>query len=95
MIKKYYPYTEWEDYKNGMYDEIKEGRKQRIQLAIMCLGNFLNCYNSMKRVTSEWIIATEQNLTNEQYNRRAWLGQTACNIEYGVKEDETREAWVS
>lgn len=93
MNRKYFHYEKWEDYQNRMYDEIKDGRSQRIQLAIQCLGNVMICYKAMKRVTSEWEVATLQNLTNDTCNRRAWLGQAACNIEFHVKEDETREAY--
>lgn len=93
MKQVFYPYTMWEDFKNGMYDEVKEGRSERIQFAIECLSNPAICYEQMKRVTSEWKIATEQNLTNPTTNHQAWLGQSACNIYKGVKEDETREAW--
>lgn len=89
----FYHYTLWEDYQNRMYDEIKEGRKERINEAINLLSNEKLLYQQMKRVTNEWKIATEQNFTNNQINHQAFLGQCACNIYKGVKEDETREAW--
>jgi hypothetical protein len=47
----------------------------------------------MKRVSIEWVHAVEQTFTNKSINHRAFLGQTACNLYAGVKEDETREAW--
>ena len=89
----FYHYTLWEDFKNGMYNEIKEGRKRRIKEAIQLLTNEKLLYQQMKRVTTEWKYATEQNLTNNGMNHQAFLGQTACNIFAGIKEDETREAW--
>ena len=93
MHRIYHHYEKWEDYQNRMYDEIKDGRKERVLLAIECLGNKEKCYNAMKMVVENWILACEHNLTNESSNRRAWVGQAACNIAYNVKEDETREAW--
>ena len=93
MKQIYYHYTKWEDFQNGMYDEIKEGRKERINKAIDLLSNVDLLYIQMKRVTEQWVCCTEQNFTNPNINHQAFLGQTACNICYGVKEDETREAW--
>lgn len=93
MKQIYYHYTKWEDFQNGMYNEIKEGRKERIQKAIYLLTNLDLLYEQMKKVTKEWKFATEQNLTNNSINHQAFLGQTACNIWGKIKEDETREAW--
>lgn len=93
MKRIFHHYEKWEDYQNRMYDELKDKRNERIQLALKCLGNKENCFDAMRMVINNWEIACEQNLTNENSNRKAWLGQAACNIFYGVKEDETRQAW--
>lgn len=93
MKQVYYHYTEWEDFRNGMYDEIKDGRQSRVQKAVELLSNPDLLYIQMSRVPREWRKCTEQNFTNASINHQAFLGQTACNIWAGVKEDETREAW--
>lgn len=93
MIRVYYPYYEWEDYKSGMYDELQDFRKERIQLAVNCLSNETVCTHFMNEVVKRWVKSTQHNLTNTGCNRKAWLGQCACNLYAGVKEDETREAW--
>lgn len=93
MKQKYYHYTMWEDFQNGMYDEIKDGRPDRVKKAVQILSNLELLYQQMTRVTKEWKYATEQNFTNNSINHQAFLGQTACNIYAGIKEDETREAW--
>lgn len=93
MKSKYYHYTKWEDYQNGMYDEIKEGRADRVKKAVKILSDTNTLYREMTKVTQEWRYATEQNFTNGNINHQAYLGQAACNISAGVKEDETREAW--
>jgi hypothetical protein len=93
MKQVWYHYTKWEDYRNGMYNEIKEGRKERINKAIYLLTNLDLLYENMKKVTINWKHCTEQNLTNPIINHQAFLGQTACNIYANIKEDETREAW--
>lgn len=93
MKQVFYPYTKWEDFRNGMYDELKEGRENRVKQAAEILSNPELLYKCMKRVTQEWKYATEQELTNPSINHQAFLGQAACNIYAGIKEDETREAW--
>lgn len=93
MKQKFYHYTVWEDFIHGMYDEVKENRQERVEKAVYLLSNPSLLYEQMARVTREWKYATEQNLTNNSINHQAFLGQTACNIWQGVKEDETREAW--
>ena len=93
MKQKYYHYTMWEDFQNGMYDEDKEGRRERVLLAAKLLTDTELLYEQMTRVTKEWKYATEQNLTNQSINHQAFLGQTACAIWHGIHEDETREAW--
>lgn len=93
MKQVFYHYTLREDFQNGMYNEIKEGRNDRILAAAKILSDCDLLYHCMKRVTQEWKIATEQELTNPSVNHQAFLGQAACNIHAGIKEDETREAW--
>lgn len=89
----YTPYTDWEDYKAGMYNEDKNGRDERVHNAVECLSVPAVCRSAMERVVKEWPTATDFNLSNKTQNRRAWLGQAACCIQYGCHEDETREAW--
>lgn len=89
----YHHYTKWEDFQNGMYDEEKEGRKDRVQKAIEILSSAKLCREAMQMVTSHWRHACEQNLSNDIYGHRAFLGQSACCIYAGVHEDETRQAW--
>lgn len=49
MKRVYYHYTQWEDFQSGMYNEVKEGREERIQKAIELLTNDELCYKYMKR----------------------------------------------
>lgn len=93
MQRIFYHYELWEDYKNGMYAECKEGRSERVKQAASILGTARTCRKAMEKVVSEWTIATEYNLSNAGINRKAWLGQAACACYAGIHEDETREAW--
>ena len=93
MERIFHPYEAWEDYKCGMYDELKEGRETRIIIAMHLLASPTLCEKFMREVVKRWKIACEQVLTNQSVNRRAWLGQAACCLYAGVREDETRSAW--
>lgn len=94
MIKQvFHHYEEWEDYQCGMYDELNEGRANRVELARSLLSSPELCDRWMHEVKKRWKIASEQVFSNAQINRKAWLGQASCCLFAGVKEDETREAW--
>ena len=92
MKRVYHHYTKWEDFQSGMYDEVKEGREERVQKAVKLLTSDILCYWYMRRVTLEWKHACEQTFTN-RHNHRSFLGQCACALYAGVHEDETRKAW--
>lgn len=93
MERIFHHYNKWEDFHAGMYDESRDGRKERVQKAAVILGTPSICRTAMQKVISEWPIATEYNLSNAEINRKAWLGQAACSCYAGIHEDETREAW--
>lgn len=93
MRQKYHPYQIWEGYLNGMYEPCKEGRDERVKAAASFLTDYNALFDAMCRVTDEWSNETEHVLSDMSINHRAWLGQSACNISLGIKEDETREAW--
>lgn len=93
MERIYHRYEIWEDYKNGMYNESKEGRTERVREAAHILGTPTLCEKAMRKVINEWLICTEYNLSNIGVNRKAWLGQAACSCYANIHEDETREAW--
>lgn len=93
MERIFYHYSLWEDYHNGMYDECKQGRQERVKKAVEILGTPEICKKAMERVVNEWTIATQYNLSNAEINRKAWLGQACCSLYANVHEDEVREAW--
>lgn len=93
MQRIFHHYSLWEDYHAGMYDEIKDGRTERVKRAAEILGTPDICRKAMEKVVHEWSYATEYNFSNAEINRKAWLGQAACSCYAGIHEDETREAW--
>lgn len=99
MIKKWYHFTEWEDYQNGVYKtpsqltkETGVSTEKRVEAAIECLTHPEMLAMYMRRVTHEWKIATEQILSGAE-RRLSWLGQCACNMYGGCSDEETRKAW--
>ncbi|NBZ96442.1 MAG: hypothetical protein EBR40_08470 [Proteobacteria bacterium] len=87
------PYTEWEDWRAGMYRDVPREDEKRLTTAaasLLCDPNRLAA--AMRDVTSEWKIASETNL-HEPPNNRAWLGQAACAFAEKVPEHLTRAAW--
>jgi hypothetical protein len=48
----------------------------------------------MRRVVREWPVACEQNLTDENTNRRAWVGHAAASLAINCPEYVTRMAWA-
>jgi len=89
MEQYYTHYENWEDWKNGMWHKpINPELQERQAIEVL-----INPLEAMTRVVNEWPIATKQNLTDVKSNRRSWLGQAACCIEYGVPESVTRSAW--
>lgn len=92
MKQIYHKFTEWEDYKNGMYDS-SSIRLEFVELSKKLLSNqdmFEEVSISMYR---DWLKASQNHLTNKSSNRRSWIGQAACSYKFGATESETRKAW--
>lgn len=94
MNQFYSHFENWEDYKNGMYSiDKKDNEEYLINKAIELLTDNNIFYNSCNGILKNWPIAVKVNLTNKQCNRKAWLGQAACNYTFDVPEILTRVAW--
>lgn len=85
----YHHYSIREDWKYGMYENNKG--KDKIKEASMLLWSE-SLYDSMLRVINEWVISSDENMTNVSQNRQAYLWQAACCIEYGLSWDMTIKA---
>jgi hypothetical protein len=92
--QKFAPYTEWEDWQNGMYHDVTAVEFERLAKASQSvLSSEYTTRAAMMRVVSEWPVSTAVNMSNESQNRRSWLGQAACCISVKSPEDATRVAW--
>jgi hypothetical protein len=87
------PYTEWEDFQAGMYQDAPRQEHDRLAgEAALLLSTPHRLVAAMRDVTTKWKFASEANL-HEPPNNRAWLGQAACCYAAGVPEELTRCAW--
>mgnify|MGYP003649550068 FL=1 len=93
MQRKYNKYTDWEDFKNGMFDTIVENPEGIIKLAFDLLSDKELFYISALNMVNAWEVSASENLTNTHSNRRSWIGQATCCYIHCVPETLTRIAW--
>lgn len=87
------PYTDWEDWRAGMYRDVSREDEERLTAsAASLLSDSHRLAAAMREVTVAWKYASEANL-HEPPNNRAWLGQAACAFAAEVPEHLTRAAW--
>jgi hypothetical protein len=48
---------------------------------------------AMLDVTVQWPISCEQNLSHEEHNRIAWIGQAAVCLALGLPASVTKRCW--
>lgn len=94
MKQYYHKYTDWEDYKNGMYNDYELSKKEDlIIMSVDLLKDKSRFYSVATKMVNEWRISAKVNLTNKDINRRSWIGQAACCFNHGCPELLTRIAW--
>jgi len=96
MKRIYHHYEKWEDYRNGMYDEVigdEYDESKMINDSIAVLSDQKLFHSVMMKILKVWKCSAEENLTNTGRNRRAWLGQAACCYHSKVPEIITKKAW--
>lgn len=84
-------YRNWEDYKNGMYENTSN--KETIQQCFEILTAD-NLKENMKNTVNTYEISAKTNLTNKMFNPVSWLGQATCNLMIGATTRETCQAWL-
>jgi hypothetical protein len=91
MRRVFYPYTEWEDYKAGMFSD--DWTDIEIQLSKQILSDPDLCLSAMASAVKAYPKSAEHNLTAMGTNRRAWVGQAACFYAVKSPEGATKSAW--
>jgi hypothetical protein len=94
MERIFHSYELWEDYKNLMYsDRDLLGKDKLVIKSINLLSDVNEFYKVMLLVIDNWKYSCENNLTNNNKNRKAWLGAAACSFNHKCPEYLTRVAW--
>jgi len=91
-MRNKYQYFLWEDYINGMYNPPIHLQKE-INLSIKIFNDKLYFKKCCLDVIDNWKISCDENLNNRSMNRIAWMGQSALNINDGIKEIVTKSTW--
>jgi len=78
MIRIFHPWDKWEDYKHNFYGGICEyGHDRTLETCALLLKDLSKFETALKIIINEWQYSCEHNLTNENMNRIAYLGQAA------------------
>lgn len=94
MKQIYHNYLLWEDYKAGMYSSYEKEEYERLfNLAFTFTRDHIEYGKAMREVIKKWKYSCEHNLSNENINRKAWLGHAACALKHSLPENIVREAW--
>lgn len=90
----YIPYSEWEDFTNGMWRSLdKYQEPEMISKAVAFTENWELYGGGMAEVIEAWPKTMLNSLTNTSVNRRAFLGHCACQYKIKVPEYLVRVAW--
>jgi prophage antirepressor-like protein len=94
-IKQFFaPYTQWEDWKLGMYRNAKSSQEhERMVAESVALLKSKDVLQAMRKACESMPVSAKVNLTNADANHRPWLGQSACLLSCGANEVAVREAW--
>lgn len=84
-------YRNWEDYKNGMYEN---GHSDDIINQCYEILTSENLKQEMYDTTITYEISTQVNFTNQMFNPVSWLGQATCNRLINATAQETCNAWM-
>jgi len=94
MKRIYHPYWLWECYKNGMWEQTtKKEIETSLNNAIQFTGNHIEYGSAMLSVINNWKYGIEHHLTDNNINRKAYIGHAACNFKFGWSEGLVRMAW--
>lgn len=92
MKRVFHPFWTWEEIQFGMWNNVSNV-PEHLARAIKFTGDHVLYGSFMRRVTLEWPISCEHNLTDEAMNRKAWIGHAATALAISCPEHITRMAW--
>ena len=94
MIRIFHPYTEWEDFKHGLYRLPScQDSPHQVELSKILLSTPTEFYNVALAMIQGWKVSADVNLSNRSRNRQAWIGQASCCFNHKSSEQQTKDAW--
>lgn len=94
MKQIYHPYTVWEDWREGFYNNCSGKVKQeKISKVLEMFNDIDKTALNMRKAMEKWKYSFEHNLTKPNLNQIAYIGQAACCIYGEVPSTVTMEAW--
>ena len=94
MKQKFYDYTQWEDYKNGMWSLCEKNKEPILLQTAIKFTSDASLYGEwMLKIIKEWPITCMQNLSEITPGRRAFIGHCAVSLALNIPEYITRMAW--
>ena len=91
--QKFYHFTKWEDFNNGMYDGACDRYEEKVALSMELLSDQDEFYSIAKEMVSKWTFSAEQSLTDNLINKKAWIGQASCCFNHHAPDYATKAAW--
>lgn len=90
MERIYHPWDMWEDFRHNFYGGMPDIQKD---VGPEEYANFLRDLprfeSALQHIITNWKYACEHNLTNENMNRIAYLGQASFALVFGVPGKES------
>lgn len=87
MTRIYHTWDKWECYRAGFFED-KPPKGMTRPDAVDAYATFLRdgarFADAAARVIAEWPMSCEHNLTNENMNRLAWIGQASMCLATGI-----------
>jgi hypothetical protein len=94
MQRVYFPHTELEECRDGMWKVVGGSTKQRnLEASANLMRDTAAFEAAMCDVFDAWPNSCQHNLTAEDTNRLAWLGHAGCFLAVGSPEENTRCGW--
>lgn len=89
----FHHYLKWEDFKHGLYDSQCDRFEEKKELSKELLSNQELFYEVAIDMFKSWKFSSEQNLTDNNINKNAWIGQGSCCFNHSAPSYVTIEAW--
>lgn len=93
MNRIYHNHNLWEDWKQGLYDSHCDNEEIIINNCVFLLSTQTVFDHYARKVIEKWPYSCEHNLTDNQRNKNAYLGQITCCYYCGAPEYITKIAW--